>query len=77
MRLVTYSRDGSIYCGVMSDSGIVDITANREGEQPSGVAMATGHWLKPGDVIECKIEGLGSLTNTVGPKPAGFYEPLA
>ena len=44
---------------------------------PSGVAMATGQWLQPGDVIECTIEGLGTLTNTVGPKPAEFYEPLA
>lgn len=43
---------------------------------PCGVAMATGEFLQPGDVIECTIEGLGSLKNTIGPKPAGFYEPL-
>ena len=34
MRLVTYSRDSSVCCGVMSGSGIVDIAANWEGEQP-------------------------------------------
>ena len=44
---------------------------------PSGVAMATGQFLGAGDVIECTIERLGTLTNTVGPKPAEFYEPLA
>jgi 2-keto-4-pentenoate hydratase/2-oxohepta-3-ene-1,7-dioic acid hydratase in catechol pathway len=44
---------------------------------PSGVAMATGRFLQPGDVIECTIESLGTLTNTIGEKPAEFYEPLA
>jgi 2-keto-4-pentenoate hydratase/2-oxohepta-3-ene-1,7-dioic acid hydratase in catechol pathway len=44
---------------------------------PSGVAMATGQFLQPGDIIECTIEGLGALTNTLGPKPAEYYEPLA
>jgi 2-keto-4-pentenoate hydratase/2-oxohepta-3-ene-1,7-dioic acid hydratase in catechol pathway len=44
---------------------------------PSGVAMATGRFLRPGDIIECKIENLGTLTNTLGGKPAEFYEPLA
>jgi len=44
---------------------------------PSGVAMATGHWLKSGDVIDCEIEKLGTLTNTIGPKPENFYKPLA
>jgi 2-keto-4-pentenoate hydratase/2-oxohepta-3-ene-1,7-dioic acid hydratase in catechol pathway len=43
---------------------------------PSGVAMATGEFLQPGDRIECKIEKLGTLTNTLGPKPKKFYEPL-
>jgi 2-keto-4-pentenoate hydratase/2-oxohepta-3-ene-1,7-dioic acid hydratase in catechol pathway len=43
---------------------------------PSGVAMATGQFLQPGDIIECKIEKLGTLTNTLGPKPKKFYEPL-
>ncbi len=43
---------------------------------PSGVAMATGQFLQPGDKIECTIENLGTLTNTLGPKPGRFYEPL-
>jgi 2-keto-4-pentenoate hydratase/2-oxohepta-3-ene-1,7-dioic acid hydratase in catechol pathway len=44
---------------------------------PSGVAMATGQWLGPGDEIKCSIKGLGSLKNTVGAKPDKFYKPLA
>ena len=44
---------------------------------PSGVGMATGNFLKAGDRIECNIEGLGTLTNTLGDRPAAFYEPLA
>lgn len=30
---------------------------------PSGVGMARGRWLKPGDVMNVKIAGLGVLTN--------------
>ena len=44
---------------------------------PSGVAMATGNFLKAGDQIDASIEKLGILTNTLGPKPEKFYEPLA
>jgi len=44
---------------------------------PSGVGVATGNFLKAGDQIECTIEGLGVLTNTLGPRPEQFYEPLA
>ena len=44
---------------------------------PSGVGVATGNFLKPGDRIECSIEGLGVLTNTLGDRPTAFYEPLA
>jgi 2-keto-4-pentenoate hydratase/2-oxohepta-3-ene-1,7-dioic acid hydratase in catechol pathway len=44
---------------------------------PSGVGVATGDFLKAGDRIECTIEGLGVLTNTLGPRPEQFYEPLA
>jgi 2-keto-4-pentenoate hydratase/2-oxohepta-3-ene-1,7-dioic acid hydratase in catechol pathway len=44
---------------------------------PAGVAMATGDFLQPADTIECKIENLGTLTNTLGQKPKKFYEPLA
>jgi 2-keto-4-pentenoate hydratase/2-oxohepta-3-ene-1,7-dioic acid hydratase in catechol pathway len=43
---------------------------------PEGVGMGTGKFLNPGDVIECSIERIGTLTNTVGEKPDAFYEPL-
>ncbi len=43
---------------------------------PSGVALATGNFLQAGDTIECTIEGLGTLTNTLGPRPEQLYEPL-
>lgn len=43
---------------------------------PAGVAMATGKFLQPGDKIECTIEKIGTLTNTLGHKPGKFYEPL-
>jgi len=43
---------------------------------PSGVGLATGNYLKAGDRIEASIENLGTLTNTLGPKPEEFYEPL-
>ena len=35
---------------------------------PAGVAMGMDDpkWLKPGDTVECKIEGIGSLINTIG-----------
>lgn len=44
---------------------------------PAGVAMATGDFLQPGDKIECMIEKLGTLTNTLGPLPGKFYKPLS
>jgi len=44
---------------------------------PAGVAVASGRFLQPGDSIECRIENLGILKNTLGQRPAGFYEPLA
>ena len=43
---------------------------------PSGVGLATGNYLKAGDRIDASIENLGTLTNTLGPKPDKFYEPL-
>jgi len=43
---------------------------------PSGVGLATGNYLKAGDRIEATIDGLGTLVNTLGPKPKEFYEPL-
>jgi len=44
---------------------------------PSGVGVATGNFLNASDRIECAIESLGTLTNTLGPRPKHFYEPLA
>lgn len=32
---------------------------------PSGVAIVTQNWLKPGDVVRIEIEGLGSIENRV------------
>jgi 2-keto-4-pentenoate hydratase/2-oxohepta-3-ene-1,7-dioic acid hydratase in catechol pathway len=43
---------------------------------PSGVGLATGNYLKVGDRIEASIEKLGTLINTLGPRPEKFYEPL-
>jgi 2-keto-4-pentenoate hydratase/2-oxohepta-3-ene-1,7-dioic acid hydratase in catechol pathway len=42
---------------------------------PSGVAAATGQYLSGGDVITCRIERIGELTNTLGPPPKSFYTP--
>lgn len=44
---------------------------------PAGVAVATGKFLKAGDRIDCTIEKLGTLTNTLAARPKKFYEPLA
>jgi 2-keto-4-pentenoate hydratase/2-oxohepta-3-ene-1,7-dioic acid hydratase in catechol pathway len=44
---------------------------------PSGVGVATGDFLQPGDKIECTIGGLGKLTNSLGHRPSSFYTPLA
>jgi len=43
---------------------------------PSGVGMATGEYLEPGDRIDATIQNLGTLTNTLGQKPQEFYHPL-
>lgn len=42
---------------------------------PSGVGMATGNFLKGGDVIACRIERIGELTNTLSQPPEKFFEP--
>ncbi len=42
---------------------------------PSGVAAATGEFLTGGDVITCRIEKIGELTNTLGRPPDSFYTP--
>ncbi len=44
---------------------------------PAGVAVATGKFLEQGDRIDCTIEKLGTLTNTLAQKPKKFYQPLA
>jgi 2-keto-4-pentenoate hydratase/2-oxohepta-3-ene-1,7-dioic acid hydratase in catechol pathway len=44
---------------------------------PEGVGMATGEFLQAGDNIECKIENLGTLANTLGNRPIQFYKPLS
>ncbi|MHC4638780.1 MAG: fumarylacetoacetate hydrolase family protein [Planctomycetota bacterium] len=43
---------------------------------PEGVALPTGKFLEAGDIIECNIDMLGILTNTLGSKPQQFYKPL-
>ncbi|MBN1815928.1 MAG: fumarylacetoacetate hydrolase family protein [Sedimentisphaerales bacterium] len=43
---------------------------------PHGVGMADGRFLAPGDKIECAIQGLDVLVNTLGPKPNALYQPL-
>ena len=43
---------------------------------PSGVGLAKGNYLHAGDRIQCTIQNLGTLTNTLGPRPAELYEPL-
>ena len=40
-----------------------------------GVAMASGKWLQAGDVIACRIERVGELSNTLGARPKRFYSP--
>ena len=35
------------------------------GTLPGGCGMENGRWLKPGDVLELKIEGVGSLINPI------------
>ncbi len=38
---------------------------------PAGTAQGSGKFLRPGDVVEASVEGIGALTNTVGPAAAG------
>ena len=42
---------------------------------PAGVAATTGNFLAAGDVITCRVEKIGELTNTLGPAPETFYTP--
>jgi len=34
---------------------------------PAGVGQGTGRFLNPGDVVEAGVEGIGTITNVVGP----------
>ena len=43
---------------------------------PAGVGVASGRFLQSGDTIECKIENLGVLKNTLSQTPADFYKPI-
>lgn len=40
-----------------------------------GVGAASGTFLEGGDVITCRIDGIGELTNTLGEPPDAFYAP--
>ena len=40
---------------------------------PHGVGAATGNYLQPGDKIDCTIEGIGTLSNSLGEKPEVLY----
>jgi 2-keto-4-pentenoate hydratase/2-oxohepta-3-ene-1,7-dioic acid hydratase in catechol pathway len=40
---------------------------------PHGVAAADGTYMQPGDTMVAEIEGIGTLTNTLGEQPEEFY----
>jgi len=44
---------------------------------PSGVGAADGRFLQGGDVVTCRIERIGELTNTLAAPPEAFYAPCA
>jgi len=44
---------------------------------PSGVGLADGRFLEPGDTMTCRIQNIGELTNTLGPPPETFYTPCS
>lgn len=37
---------------------------------PAGVGMTTGRYLRPGDVVEVSVEGIGTLRNSMQPETA-------
>ena len=43
---------------------------------PSGVGAASNNMLRPGDRIDCTIETIGTLSNTLGNPPEVFYHGL-
>ncbi len=58
-QLVAYlSKDDAIYPGEFIASGTVGF----------GCGMELDRWIKPGDMIELEIEGIGILRNKVNPK---------
>ena len=40
---------------------------------PHGVGMAENRFLQPGDKVDCTIQNIGTLSNTIGQKPDMFY----
>jgi 2-keto-4-pentenoate hydratase/2-oxohepta-3-ene-1,7-dioic acid hydratase in catechol pathway len=40
---------------------------------PHGVAAADGTYMQPGDTMVAEIQGIGTLTNTLGERPEEFY----
>ena len=38
---------------------------------PAGTGQGSGRFLKPGDVVEASVEGIGTLRNIVGQKSPG------
>ena len=40
---------------------------------PHGVGLAENRFLQPGDKIDCTIQSIGTLSNTLGQKPDSFY----
>lgn len=40
---------------------------------PAGVGVATGRMLQPRDRVDCTIQSIGTLSNTMGPRPERFY----
>ena len=65
--IVRASRDSRIVPGDVIGSGTV-------GGGSIGEAMLKGYagarWLQPGDCVAMTVEGIGTLANTLGPKPA-------
>lgn len=58
-QLVAYlSKDDPLYPGEFIGSGTVG----------SGCGMELDKWIKPGDIIELEVEGIGILRNRVNPK---------
>jgi 2-keto-4-pentenoate hydratase/2-oxohepta-3-ene-1,7-dioic acid hydratase in catechol pathway len=41
------------------------------GTWPNGTALENGRWLEPGDTISLRINRVGSLSNSIGPRPSG------